>query len=412
MSQTDINSSYSQNGPCKKIFTSKRGDTTTKSESSTLEVSLNGEIRRFGTVTPGYYLRQKTGTLPQNRFSYLENTVRRCFGSLTQVNDIFGNGNWVDTTVTTGILGPNAANGFTPSSLIIENTMNKARVKCKLKLKNQETNLAQFYAERAQTARLLATTVSSIGKSYAALRHGDFRAAATALGIQPPSSSGGYSKAWASNQSKAIASGWLQLQYGWRPLISDAFGLVKHLKNTFDVTGNVIRVEGRGVYTEDRSILSIDGNMRSINRLTVKVEASVRLYYKRSNATLSELTAFGITNPFYIAWELTKFSFVVDWLFQVGNFINQLDAGLGSTFIAGSETTYWKQVESVSRNCNGPYSGYSLWKESSMSSNEWISCSRSPVISFPVPSFPVVKDPASIEHMLNALALLKTHKVR
>jgi hypothetical protein len=47
----------------------------------------------------------------------------------------------------------------------------------------------------------------------------------------------------------------------------------------------------------------------------------------------AEMAQLGFTNPAAIAWEITPFSFVFDWFYQVGDYLNALSVLSGFEFI-------------------------------------------------------------------------------
>jgi hypothetical protein len=47
------------------------------------------------------------------------------------------------------------------------------------------------------------------------------------------------------------------------------------------------------------------------------------------DASLKQLSQLGITNPALLVWELIPYSFVIDWLIPVGDFLSSLDALVG-----------------------------------------------------------------------------------
>jgi hypothetical protein len=106
-----------------------------------------------------------------------------------------------------------------------------------------------------------------------------------------------------------------------------------------------------------------------------------------------------------VAWERVPFSFVADWFLPVGNWLNTLDAMLGYTDIWTSTSIRCKADWSVSGK------GYSLpstrYVTASYSgARKYASLTRSVSNGLVIPRIPRVKNPASLLHMSNAIALL------
>lgn len=402
MSRTDLSQLFSTND----FYYQKSWNPFFQPEpdwSKSIRQRQNGQVIRQGTVTPGFYSLRRTGMLPHNKFSYVELTKRCGYGFITSryLNNY---------SKQKGVLSLTTYDPPALSSVVQNNLYNQVVTKLLLKLKDQDVNLFQAWAERDQTIRLLREAVTSIGKAYSFLRKGDFYGAAGALGIKNPGSSGGFSKTWRRNQSRAVAQGWLQLQYGWRPLIADVYGLCVHLQKTFEITHKVERISARSKYTNATSTSSRDGNRITTDEGLVDVEMSCHVYYVKADPTSHQLSSYGISNPLFIAWELTKFSFVVDWFVHIGNWISALDANLGYTFKAGSTTLFIRSERQLVATCNGPYQSYSEYAERQVWSSDKVECYRDPLTTWPRPNMPAFRDPASLEHTLNALALLKTLK--
>jgi hypothetical protein len=285
---------------------------------------------------------------------------------------------------------------------------NIAITKLRNKVKDQKVNLVQAYAERAQTANLIAVTAARIAASVTSLRHGDFRRAADALGIKAPKRARKrFAKAYAKNQSKAISNGWLELQYGWSPLLGDVYGSCELLaqKITREVANKA--TAQHSVLMEDVVTSNVinDGRLTTERRCEYTVKYTV--YFSSSSDALHTLAQVGITNPALIAWELMPWSFVVDWFTPIGNYLQSLDATLGLKFHKGCRTIFMRQFNygisrydkstKVTRNIEGVAEG--TWRKTT--------CVRQILTDFPVASFPSFKNPLSFTHAANAIALLR-----
>jgi hypothetical protein len=87
------------------------------------------------------------------------------------------------------------------------------------KIKGQKVNLGVFLAEREQTLSLFGETARRIAKACQALRRKRFKEAFRALRCPPNKNV---------NASRSLADNWLQLQYGWLPLLGDMYGAAKN----------------------------------------------------------------------------------------------------------------------------------------------------------------------------------------
>lgn len=386
-------------------------DTTTTAPFSVPQVS---RVVRAGTVNPNYRKLLKTASLPPNTFAYSERTWVPLTGSRKLT---IHNLSYDDIRTYTGCLSSTQFAGYSsaaPSALVISNLKNQSLTKALLKVKNQDVNLAEVWGERHETLKMIATNVDRIGKTYASLKHGDFRGAAAALGVEAKSLV--FSSQWRKNQSKAIANGWLELQYGWKPLISDAYGAVEALHKSLVPTNKnqLIRVSAVSRLSDSSSKVTALSNGTQTWNSGFDVQVKTCLYFRQQSTTLHTLSALGITNPLYVAWELTKFSFVVDWFVHIGNFLSSIDAAFGYTYLWGCYTTgqrIYNRYEIVRHGAN--VYATNEWDEESTESDEMFMVNRIGLTGnftpLPLPTF---SDPSSLQHLLNSIALLRQNLKR
>lgn len=92
-----------------------------------------------------------------------------------------------------------------------------------------QANLAQTLGEYKQLQRMVITTANRISGSVLALKKGKFSLAAERLFDGKPTQT--RMKAGNPSRSKTLAQNWLELQYGWKPLLSDCDGSMRALAN-------------------------------------------------------------------------------------------------------------------------------------------------------------------------------------
>lgn len=133
----------------------------------------------------------------------------------------------------------------------------------------------------------------------------------------------------------------------------------------------------------------------------------VVLHYDVLSKTKALLSRGGVSNPALIAWELVGFSFVVDWAAPIGEWLATMDSDFGLKFKSGTcsqvyETKLKLSVAGGSAvfNANRAKSVYGV------ASSRMFRFNRSVYTTTPWP-LPYVKNPFSVQHGLNALALLR-----
>jgi hypothetical protein len=285
----------------------------------------------------------------------------------------------------------------------------QARTRSILDLKDQKVNLVQAFAERKQTARLFASTMKRCVAAVTSLKRGKFGEAARALGVKAsPRRIRKYSKSWSEDQSQAVANGWLELQYGWRPLLQDIYGSAELIaqKNIREVR-SISSVSASKHYRDTMYKGGNSSNARYFFDIDRRVKIKYTVYYSTPSESHT-LAQVGITNPAYIAWELTPWSFVVDWAIPIGNYINSLDGTKGLTFEKGCRTFFQKITvfgKAVSETRPDGITTYTFYDAGDYLKVE---CTRTAISSFPRTSLPSFKNPFGTEHVANLLALLRT----
>jgi hypothetical protein len=115
----------------------------------------------------------------------------------------------------------------------------------------------------------------------------------------------------------AVSNSILELQYGWRPLLSDVHGAAHTLANRLNVDWQTTyRVK------REKRIHEVVGSpgpswVRQGRRLVaLKVVLKTR-------PTLS--TQLHLNDPLSVAWEVLPWSFVADWFLPIGSYLSAVD---------------------------------------------------------------------------------------
>lgn len=360
---------------------------------------------RSGTTTPGYHNPNRSGLLPVNNYSYALVKSKYSVGSYTEVVDpVAWSNSQGYTSVAVGHTGNNPSDY--PMGVDIEQSVISAAhrhlvVRLLGKVKDQKVNLAQMYAERAQTKATVADALLRLAKAAGAARKGNLAQAARHLGVSPRAPRG-------QSRQNQLASDWLALQYGWRPLIGDIYGIVEELHRRRQKGPPVQRVRvttqlrAEGSSSRETSTHSIFGYRTDSLDITMGCTFSAI-----DGSPTRSLAQLGITNPALLAWELLPWSFVVDWFLPIGNYLELLDATNGVKWEQGFTTTFRKRKMQVQRTYKSIGSRRITGQDTMELESIEVNRSRLPGFpSIPLPSF---KDPYSHEHFANAYALFRTN---
>lgn len=373
---------------------------------------------RQSSSTPGFHNPRRVGKLLPNNFTFKEKkhwwmtgyqrqaSIGYLYGTSKPGNTDNYHSEWSGPNANSSMLIYGAADTVAPSDLD-----GACRNDLLNKIKDQKANLPELWAERSKTADMVGKTAMTFVEMMRHLRRGDLVGAARAGGFQAGGRAASrYGKQFAKDGSRAVANGWLALQYGWKPLVSDIYGSLEVLADKYElpayhtVKSRKKRKTNWAQYNSSRKnsgITTVDtysGDKRTA------IQYSVTFYKSASPA--NTLNRLGVTNPALLAWELLPYSFVVDWFLPVGNFLSTMDATMDVQFYCGYKTLYSKSLCHMERTVNGLSTSniYENTRWTEMIEDVWVE--RTVLPSFPSPAFPSFKDPSSIEHMLNALALL------
>lgn len=263
-------------------------------------------------------------------------------------------------------------------------------------MKRADVNLAVAFAERNKTAQLVTKNSLQIVKAMRELRKGNFKKAGRALGIRPGQPRG-----------KSVTERWLELQYGWKPLLSDVYGSVDALARRrgedWIVTAKAAKSERVLAFRKNGA--HSDPNF-GYGQATGLRGCFVRIDAIPTNDLLQVMSSFGITNPALLAWELTPYSFVVDWMLPVGDFLDSLDAMLGYgpawTSISTLEKVSWIHELGYSASPDGLIT----YDRSGKGSKQVVNLTRQAYDSVPLAQAPRFRNGATLGRMANALSLL------
>lgn len=271
-------------------------------------------------------------------------------------------------------------------------------------LKQGDLNLGIFFAELPKTIAMIANRARRIAADVRRFRRSHSR------------------RVWRDIRNGCFrckgSAAWLELQYGWKPLLYDIFAAMDWLNRELLADGATIR--GKGLAGEVSSKYSnlnpwAGGSWAGFSSgyTPFKVETTtdhacrVSLWFRVSDADKHLLASVGLTNPLSIAWELVKYSFVVDWFAPIGPWLSTLDASLGLEFISGTKSYKREATAEVVEQCVvSPAVGWRVDSQPNLSLDgrgEYFS--RTVYTKRPIPGF-AFRNPVTVSHAITALALL------
>jgi hypothetical protein len=302
---------------------------------------------------------------------------------------------------------------YQPLPSHVADAADKALRKMSKEASGLSVNLAEAFAERSQTARMMSDTVWRVARAARALRKGDLYSVYNELSMSKGLSRHQERRIIKTDPSKRLANWWLELQYGWKPLLQDVHDaaelLAKHIET--DPWHSELKAQAQATQIvhdfnkEDANVSSgIEQNTTS---------ARYHLFLSLDSASRSILSQTGISNPLLLGWELLPYSFVVDWFIPVGNYLESLGNFDGWTFHSGTLTqkTVLKYDRSYGKSVRTKSDRYYDIGTSGGVSAKGFYFQRTKLSGFPTAQFPRLKtlDQAlSPLHFANGLALLRS----
>jgi len=229
-------------------------------------------------------------------------------------------------------------------------TLNRAREKFMAKA-NQRVSLAVDILQRKEAYDMITRRVTQAAKVINDVRKLRFGDAIRDLGLKKPAD-------WRS-VPRTAGGWWLEYSYGWKPLVQDIHDAAAVLSSPQDDLW--IQESSTQPYREVFQADVGPPNNAGIHYQNVnvgKVFARVGATVSVTNPNLQALKNAGLTNPLTWAWEVIPFSFVVDWFYGVGDFLESLDDTVGLQVRDGFYTTGWKGTSQVATVLLSPYAGW------------------------------------------------------
>ena len=191
------------------------------------------------------------------------------------------------------------------------------------KIRGHNFNLAVSIAEARESLGMIGSSAIRLATAFHALRRRDFRTMFNTINLSPRQqrlvrSASKYDVRLHDNYNPRdkIGNAWLEAQYGWVPLLSDAksaaealaYSQVQHTLS-FRVRRSKDNIKLFYPCSNPNSA-SVLGNHKTAVQLKVTLKDD-----------FDPLVGLGLTDPLTVAWEIVPYSFVVDWFIPIGNYL-------------------------------------------------------------------------------------------
>lgn len=258
------------------------------------------------------------------------------------------------------------------------------------KIGGKALNLLDILRTRRQTVNMVTRNLLSLVKSINLLKKGKWKRAANALGVTPKGAP----------KSQNVPRRWLELQYGWLPLLRDIYAAGNKLfrEPTFKVTTGTEKRDTSSKKSTSYLWQHYFDSTKFRDRLS---RQSITTWFRIKSSAVTTLDNLGVLNPSLVAWEAVPWSFVVDWFLPVGDFLSSLTALQGVDIISTSKTVVYEvETDYVTKT-----RGYTK----TSGSGHILEIVKNRVVPYNIsvvlPSF---KNPFSLSHFANGMSLLAT----
>lgn len=286
--------------------------------------------------------------------------------------------------------------------VIPQGMRNEAVTKALLKIADQKVNLGENLATAGQTYRMFAgATHKLVGALASAYRNRSLR----------PWLSQSLLQARKNGIPKTVAETYLEYIYGWKPLMDDVYALYKLAQTS---TGKTLLLHAKGVSKQNGQRGSRFVNYSSIAAATIQhyvaEEAQVNCHiWARLDpnwAGARAMNQLGLLNPASLLWEITPWSFVVDWALPIGSVLAALSAPAGLIFVDG---TVGMRIKA-----RGPFEHWNYYHESGRTWSNKSNATgtivydgylRETLNGWPIPGLWSDSDPLRGDRVFKALAL-------
>jgi hypothetical protein len=234
-------------------------------------------------------------------------------------------------------------------------------------------NLGGQVAEYRETVKLFLGTVKVIHNAYKGIRRGDF-------------------SVFRNRKLNDIPASVLAYNFGVAPLVEDVYSTAEILHARMN------KPLSRRLSVSTKLNKRFEINSGGFNHQVSGTLSNRATIYYDIDPSFALSQDFDFGNPVEWAWELIPFSFVIDWMIPIGDWLGTLDAMFGTANVRGtvtqrvrhSYTAQWDQATVTVSNHSG-----------------WFRSHRRSVISgVPLPPPPRWKVSTSYRSLLNAVSLL------
>lgn len=214
--------------------------------------------------------------------------------------------------------------------------------------------------------------------------------------------------------TKDVADAWLEVTYGWKPLLSSIYGVADQLLNKTMSSASVVKTSFRDLASPisrkaSFSIGDYQCSVPSVFNQTSEYRCQIGMSFltREGGPSSSKWTSL---NPISIGYELMPYSFVLDWFYDVGSYLRNAETALAfrNDFQGGyvSEMVITK-ADFVAAGAGWRPDRSATYSASLKGKFEEVVFRRQLLQSYPFPRTPSFKADLGSSRLLSAAALLR-----
>ncbi len=284
---------------------------------------------------------------------------------------------------------------FSAPSLTLWDSSKELALLAKLSkaVKSHDFHIGVALAEVDKVAEMMTGTIGKITRGVWELSRGNVPGALRAWG-----STSKHINSKTGLKVKDVSGTFLELSYGWTPLVQDAFSAAKAFEEISNgPRGILFKVGKKFKWTIE---VNPQGLIAERHANWVR-----RSYHYEQSEELNALRSIGLYDPLSIVWERLPWSFVIDWFLPIGTYLEEIGT---IPFLKGRFLRTTSSKQSFAAGDWYPQFGAGVTGITSVPSytREAYTMNRSVLSSLPVP-FPKVRVAGAIQgrRVGNAIAL-------
>lgn len=208
----------------------------------------------------------------------------------------------------------------------------------------------------------------------------------------------------------SVGNAWLAYTYGIKPAVQSVYGAAGLLINPSKSGLKVLVGKGRGSDHCKETRAGPNGFDKESRSTKVDARCTIAGRFDFKPSIVSQLAGFTSLNPISIAWELTPYSFVVDWFIDIGGYLRAAESTLiyGDNFVNGYMSETWRTtwVNTLSGSASRPADPSTSDTITASGGGRETSKKRTVLTALPFPDFPPFNPRLGSSRLISAAALL------